>query len=188
MHHDRTATPAERHLARRLAERDPDALRTLHHEHAPAVERYLRHVLRDHAAAEDVLQQVLLQAWQRGASFDPGRGSAHTWLMTIARSRAIDYLRRSVPEPHDPQTATELIDRDGAGDDGTDRLAERWRIAALLAELPSDQAELLRLRFHLGMSQSVISEHTGIPLGTVKMRMVAALSRLRELLDEEGEP
>ena len=182
---DRAVTPGDRRLALRLAQGDPEALRLLQTEHTPAVERYLQHVLRDHAAAEDVLQQVMLQAWQRGGSFDPDRGSVMTWLMTIARSRAIDYLRRSVPEPHDPHKTVELVDRGSALDDETDALAERWRVAAMLARLPPEQAELLRLRFHLGMSQSAIAEATGVPLGTVKMRMVAALKRLRELIDEE---
>jgi RNA polymerase sigma-70 factor (ECF subfamily) len=155
---------------------DSKGLRAAYDECAPRIRRYLTHVLRDEHAAEDVLQQVMLEGWQRSASYDPARGSRMTWLMTIARSRAIDYLRRQVPEPHDPQTTTAMIDRVAAEEVAADRLAGQ---AAL--------AQLLRMRFHLDMTQSEIAEATGIPLGTVKMRMVAALRRLREMLDAEGE-
>ena len=132
------------------------------------------------------MQQVLLEAWQRGPSFDPRRASVLTWLMTIARSRAIDVLRRRVPEPHDPALATALLDRAGAEEDHASVLAERWQLTYLLSTLEPSRAELLRMRFQLGMSQSEIAAQTGIPLGTVKTRMVSALEQLRGSL-EEGE-
>jgi RNA polymerase sigma-70 factor (ECF subfamily) len=166
---------------------DSKGLRAAYDECAPRIRRYLTHVLRDEHAAEDVLQQVMLEGWQRSASYDPARGSRMTWLMTIARSRAIDYLRRQVPEPHDPQTTTAMIDRVAAEEVAADRLAGQAALAQLLRRIPVEEAELLRMRFHLDMTQSEIAEATGIPLGTVKMRMVAALRRLREMLDAEGE-
>ena len=64
-------------------------------------------------------------------------------------------------------------------------MLERWRVAHLLSRLRADEAELLRMRFYEGLAQTEIAERTGCPLGTVKMRMVAALRRLRDLLDEE---
>ena len=63
---------------------------------------YLTQMLHDGATAEEVTQQVMLEVWQRRASFDPSRSSMSSWVMMIARSRAIDQLRRHVPEPHDP--------------------------------------------------------------------------------------
>jgi hypothetical protein len=84
----------ERRLARRLARRDPDALRALYDLHGGAIFGALQRVLGDRAAAEDVQQQVFLEAWQRAERFDPERGGLRTWLLTIARSRAIDHLRR----------------------------------------------------------------------------------------------
>jgi RNA polymerase sigma-70 factor (ECF subfamily) len=72
-------------------------------------------------------------------------------------------------------------------DSETDRLLEQWRMAGLLARLPHEEARLLRLRFYEDLSQSEISEQTGIALGTVKARMVKGLSQLRDLLEaEEG--
>ena len=165
---------------------DPDALADLHRAYGGTVLGYLRSALRDPGAAEDVHQEVFLEVWRRGPSYDSGRGSLGTWVMLIARSRAIDHLRKRVPEPRDPFDASvsavsDREDRSAA----PDLLIEQWRMALLLARLPEEQAMILRMRFHEGLSQTEIAGRTGIPLGTVKTYMVRALGRLREMIDEE---
>ncbi len=145
---------------------------------------YLTRALGDAAQAEDVQQQVFLEVWQRGPTFDPTRASLATWIMTIARSRAVDQLRKRVPEPRDPAGSLALLDEQRATTP-VDELHEQWRLAALLAELPEEEAEVLRMRFHLNLSQSEIAERTGIALGTVKTRMARALDRLRDELTLE---
>lgn len=182
-----TETREQRLLLRRLAERDPAAAKDIQEQYGRVLRGLLRQMLDDAGTAEEVFQQVLLEAWQRGPTYDPGRASLATWLITIARSRAIDAMRRRVPEPHDPTVATALLDRAGAVEDHAEEVASQWRLAYLLSTLPRAQAELLRMRFQLNLSQSEISERTGIPLGTVKTRMVSALEALRALLAEEGE-
>jgi RNA polymerase sigma-70 factor (ECF subfamily) len=107
-------------------------------------------------------------------------------VLNIARSRAIDQLRRRIPEPREPAGAIALLDREGGDDAGTDSLLEQWRVAALLERLPAEEAAMRRFRFHHGLSQSVIAERSGIPLGTVKMRMAQGLDRLRGLIEAEG--
>ena len=102
-------------------------------------------------------------------------------MLTIARSRAIDHLRRRVPEPRDPHLPDA---RTVEADD--DALVERWRLAHLLGRLPDAERALLRLRFYDELSQSEISAATGIPIGTVKARMVRGLTRLREMIEVEG--
>ena len=102
-------------------------------------------------------------------------------MLTIARSRGIDHLRRRVPEPRDPQ----LPDPRAVPADA-DELLERWRVAHLLGRLPENERALLRLRFYDELSQSEISAATGIPIGTVKARMVRGLTRLREMIEVEG--
>ncbi len=175
----------DRQLADGLRRRDPDALARVHAEYGRTVLGFLLRMLRDRATAEDVFQQVMLEAWQRGPTYDPQRASPLTWLMTIARSRAVDQLRRRVPEPRDPSGSLALLE--GEADPGADldALVEQWRMAHLLAQIPDEEADLLRRRFYGGRSQREIAEETGIPLGTVKMRMVHALGRLRGLIDEE---
>ena len=180
----RSTSRAQRRLLRGLARRDPSVADAIQSEYGRVLLGYLRQMLDDAGAAEDVMQQVLLEAWQRGPSFDPERASVLTWLMTIARSRAIDVLRRRVPEPHDTAVATALLDRDAIEEDHATEVAERWQMTYLLSTLSSDHAELLRLRFQFGMSQTEIAEHTGIALGTVKTRMVSALEQLRGLIGE----
>ena len=180
----RPANRAQRRLLRGLARRDPSVADAIQSEYGRVLLGYLRQMLDDAGAAEDVMQQVLLEAWQRGPSFDPQRASVLTWLMTIARSRAIDVLRRRVPEPQDPAVATALLDRGAIEEDHASLLAERWQVTYLLSTLSQDHADLLRMRFQLGMSQTEIAEHTGIALGTVKTRMVSALEQLRRLMGE----
>jgi RNA polymerase sigma-70 factor (ECF subfamily) len=171
-----------------IRRRDPQAIRELYEELGPATFGYLVSVLRDRAAAEDVQQEVFLEAWRRGPQYDPERGTLLAWVMTMARSRAIDYLRKRVPEPRDPTVIAVMTE----GEDATasaDAMLETWRMAHLVSRLPSEEAMILRMRFHEDLSQSEIAERTGIALGTVKMRMVQALGRLREMLDaEERQP
>ena len=181
----RTPSRSERRMAASLARGEESTLREIEREYRPMLLGYLTQMLRDRAAAEDVTQQVMLEVWQRRASFDPGRSAMSSWVMMIARSRAIDHTRRQQPEPHEPSVTASLVDRAAPSVDPADELAEQWRIAHLLTLLPRDEAEILRMRFHRELSQSEIAQATGIPLGTVKMRMVSALSRLREMIESE---
>src|SRR3954462_9987977 len=150
---------AERRLAKRLARRDPEALRELYALHGRATFGFLVRILGERAEAEDVQQQVFLEAWQRGERYDPERGGLLTWLLQIARSRAIDQLRRRVPEPRDPASAIALAD--GADDSAIDELLEHWPMAGELALLPPEEADLLRRRFYVGQSQTEIAAATG---------------------------
>jgi RNA polymerase sigma-70 factor (ECF subfamily) len=176
----------ERRLAQRLRRQEPDALRDVYAEYGGSVFGFLLQTLRERSTAEDVQQQVFLEVWQRAPSFDPARGSLLGWILTMARSRAIDELRRRVPEPRDPTVAVTLLDStQRSGEDDVDDLIEHWHLAHLLTRLPSTEADLLRRRFYDGRTQTEIADETGIPLGTVKMRMVSGLDHLRGLLEDE---
>jgi RNA polymerase sigma-70 factor (ECF subfamily) len=173
----------ERRLIRSLRRADPRAVELISEAYGPLLRGFLADTLEDRDAVSDVLQQTLLDVWRRGRDYDPERASLATWLLVIARSRAIDHLRRRVPEPVDPDSVAAFVDRDRV--DETGALLERWRMAGMIAALPHEEARLLRLRFYEGLSQREIAERTGMPLGTVKMRMVQALDRLRSKLDAE---
>ncbi len=172
----------ERRLAARLRERDPEVLTELYARYGRLTFGYLLRALRDRGAAEDVQQQVFLEVWERGPSYDPRRSSPSTWIMTIVRSRAIDHLRRRVPEPRDPAGALAAADAQPAPSD-LDALHDAWFLAAALADLPDDEADVLRLRFGDGLTQREIAARLGIPLGTVKTRMVRALERVRPTVE-----
>jgi RNA polymerase sigma-70 factor (ECF subfamily) len=172
----------ERRIAARLRERDPEVLTELYARYGRLTFGFLLRALRDRGAAEDVQQQVFLEVWERGPTYDPRRSSPSTWIMTIARSRAIDHLRRRVPEPRDPAGALSAADAQAAPSE-LDALHDAWWLAGALADLPEDEAEVLRLRFGDGLTQREIAARLGIPLGTVKTRMVRALERVRPTIE-----
>jgi RNA polymerase sigma-70 factor (ECF subfamily) len=127
---------------------------------------------------------VFLQVWERADSFDPRRGSLLTWIMLVARSRALDELRRRVPEPRDVTAAVALLESP-VDEDRLDDLLEQWYVADMLARLPAAEADLLQRRFHDGRSQSEIVTEIGVPLGTVKARMRSGLEGLRRMIEGE---
>jgi len=180
---------SELRIAAGLRRRDPDAVRALYAEYGPGALALLHDAIRDRGAAEDVYQQVLLEAWQRGRSFDPARASLRTWLATIARSRAIDHLRRRVPEPFDPSgTYADGRELNSTTSEPVAQLVDRVTLEQLMERLTPEESEVVRLRWHIGLSQQQISSHTGVPLGTVKSRTASALRRLRVMLEEERAP
>jgi RNA polymerase sigma-70 factor (ECF subfamily) len=175
------ATQTDRRMADALRSGESGALDALHARYGATVFGYLASTLRDRAAAEDVFQLVFTEVWRRGHQYDPERGSLITWMLTIARSRTIDELRRRRPEPLDPATLPET-----PSPAPQDAALDRWRMAQLLSQLPAEERRLLELRFYGELSQTEIAARTGLALGTIKSRMVRGLERLRTLLDEEG--
>jgi len=176
----------EKIVRERLVEGDPEALRDVYRLYSRPVFGFLVRFMGDRTAAEDVQQQVFLEVWEKAGRYDPERGSFLTWIMTIARSRAIDHGRKRVPEPKDPERAARLIDSDPPPDDGIDEVVETWQFSQIIARLPEEEASLLRYRFQGELSQTEIATKTGIPLGTIKARMVSALERLRKMMEAEA--
>jgi RNA polymerase sigma-70 factor (ECF subfamily) len=173
----------EQLLAERLKRRDEQALSDAYALYSRPVFSFLTRFTGDRTAAEDIQQQVFLEVWQKASNFDPSRGSMLGWIMTIARSRALDSHRKRVPEPRDfSAEAHEQHVSEGE----IDAIIDEWHFEQLLGQLPPDEAELLKHRFHGGLSQSEISARTGVPLGTVKSRMVSALGTLRDRMEVEA--
>lgn len=176
----------DRDLVERLRAQDPEALREFYGRYSRPVFGCLLRFLPDRATAEDVQQQVFLEVWQKSDRFDSDRGSLMTWVMTIARSRAIDHARRRVPEPRDPEAAARTLDQRPGPEDEIGEVVAGWQFSQLIGQLPDDEADLLRYRFHNELTQAEIADRTGIPLGTVKSRMVSALERLRRMMEAEA--
>jgi RNA polymerase sigma-70 factor, ECF subfamily len=181
---ERLTDPSHQDLLQSLRRREMGVAAQISRAFGPMLRGFLTDALDDPNDVDDVMQQTLTDAWRRGANYDPERGSLATWLLLIARSRAVDHLRRRVPEPYDPSSLAEVVDP--ATENQIDGLIERWRIAGLLAGLPREESKLLKLRFYGGLSQSEIAQRTGIPLGTVKMRMAQGLERLRLAMEDES--
>jgi RNA polymerase sigma-70 factor (ECF subfamily) len=174
----------ERRIARRLARRDPQGLSDLHELTSRAAFSVILGIVRDRGYAEDVHQQVYAELWRRADQFDASRGSLLTWVLTIARSRALDHVRRRSDQPTDADVLVALggADEDRAFHDVLDRAL----VGEALARIPAQERELLRLRFWEGLSQTEIAERTGQPLGTVKSRMLSGLRNLKLHLDTES--
>ncbi len=171
-------------MATRLLESDPAALQAMWEEYGDTVLAVAMRTLGDRAAAEDVRQQVFAEVWERRSTYDPDRGPVRAWVLTIARSRSIDHLRRRRAVATDPD-AIDRLPAPWHPDDSPDAVVDRIGVGEMLRRIPAEEAGFLRMRFYDGLSQTEISARTGIPLGTVKMRMVQALERMREMLEPE---
>ena len=172
-----------------VARRDEGAFAQLYDLYAPILLGLLLRILHSRAEAEDVLQEVFLQVWQQAHSFDPARGRPFTWLVTLARSRAIDRLRavesreRTARRSAEDSPAGEPASaREEAADELTLRAERAGMVRGALAELSEEQRSTLLLAYLGGLSQTEIAEQTGQPLGTVKTRTRSGLKKLHELL------
>ena len=141
-------------------------------------------ILRDPALAQDAVQDAFLAAWRTAAAFDPARGNASTWLLTLVHRRAVDLVRREERRRADVIDESTPVASGEATDEAAEIRAERRAVQAALAQLRPDQREALELAYYGGLSQSQLAERLGVPLGTVKSRMFTALATLRDLLRE----
>jgi RNA polymerase sigma-70 factor (ECF subfamily) len=171
-----------------IARRDEEALTRLYDRYRVILFGLLVRILNSRAEAEDALQDVFLQVWRRAADFDEERGRPFTWLITLARSRAIDRLRLLGARQRLVTSAAQ-IQSDEVSDALTDTLtSERKQIVKrALAELPEEQRHALMLAYFEGLTQSEIAVKLGAPLGTVKTRMRAGMIKLRALLGTQLE-
>jgi RNA polymerase sigma-70 factor (ECF subfamily) len=171
-------------LMDRIARREVGALRELYDRHARRAMAIAMRILRDKSAAEDVVQETFLDVWRRVAQFDVQRGDAAAWVITIARSRAIDRLRASGKAARVIEAASEMLipASEPLPSEGTERRRDQVRIAAALGELPAEQRQTIELAYFDGLSQSEIAIRTGNPLGTVKARVKLAMTKLTRLL------
>jgi RNA polymerase sigma-70 factor, ECF subfamily len=171
----------DRELIAAMAAGDADALRSLTQRYAGMLTTLACRFLNDESDAEETAADVLWQAWRQASRFDGSRGSVTAWLVTAARSRAIDRLRaRRARRPPDRPHAPEASGQDPAAEL---EISERASIVKqAVAELDPRERELLQLAYFSDLSQSEISARMGIPIGTVKTRMRTALIKLRDAL------
>jgi RNA polymerase sigma-70 factor (ECF subfamily) len=137
-------------------------------------------VLRDPAQSEEVTREALLELWRTAVRYNPARGSAAGWALTIARRRAIDQVRRTVAAAaRDQQAAVSEARSDQAHQAGED-VADRELLRYRLDQLSALQREAITLPFFGGHTYSQVADLLGVPLGTIKARIRGALARLRD--------
>jgi RNA polymerase sigma-70 factor (ECF subfamily) len=173
-------------LLRRVAERgDVEAFRSLFQAYAPRVKSYMMRQGADAGTAEELAQETLLAVWTKARLYSGEKGSAATWIYTIARNLRIDRLRRETPWQELPTGYEEKeASRDPPPDEAVSAGEERQRIERALALLPAEQHAVVALAFLDGLSHSEIAERLGIPMGTVKSRMRLAYQKLREAVED----
>lgn len=175
---------------RRVALGDTEALARLYDRFSSLLLALARRIVGRQEEAEDIVQEVLLQAWRQAGRYDPRRSSVSTWLVLITRSRAIDRLRSRRVSERTAQAAHEEAPREDESPEAMGNVLHRerrLRLRAELAKLPPEQRQVLELAFFRGLTQSEISNDTGIPLGTVKTRTLLAMRKLRRALSTELE-
>jgi len=180
-------------LVQRMAAGDERALGELYDRHGRAAYALVCAIVRERADADEVVVDVFRQAWHSAARFEPARGSVGSWLVTIARTRALDLVRARGRRARALEKAA-LLSESGfaspvAADDAPDRTAERAEtqriVTRALANLPEPQRRAIELAYFGGLSQSEIAAQLGEPLGTVKTRIRDGMAKLRTLLGEE---
>jgi RNA polymerase sigma-70 factor (ECF subfamily) len=176
-----TASPAipgdDTELLAGIERGEDRAMATLYDRYSRIVYSVALRVLRDPAAAEDVLQEIFMQIWRSPESFVAARGSLGGWLSVVARNRSIDSLRRKRPSEQVEEMAL-ASPFDLADDSERNLLMEKARAAVVL--LPAEQRKTLEMAFFDGLTHTEIAEMTGDPLGTVKTRIRSGLSTLRK--------
>jgi RNA polymerase sigma factor (sigma-70 family) len=143
-------------------------------------------ILRDEALAQDAVQEAFLAVWRSADRFLAERAKASTWILTFVHRRSVDIVRREerrrgeplerAPEPASPETAEDKATLD----------YKRRAVQEALRRLPPEQREALELGYYGGLTQSELAERLDQPLGTIKSRMFAGLTRLRDLLAQAG--
>lgn len=184
------ATPSPEDLIRYICavarEQDRNAFAQLFAHFAPRVKSFLMRSGLADSAAEEVTQEVMIAVWRKASYFDPAKAGASTWVFTIARNQRIDLLRRTRS-----RTTDQLLDPSDepetpcSGEDIAIMAEREEGVRKALANLPDEQATIVRLSFFAEKPHAEIARELGIPLGTVKSRVRLALNRLRNLLDSE---
>jgi RNA polymerase sigma-70 factor (ECF subfamily) len=167
--------PSAEAVVHRLRAGDQGALVELYDSYAGLINGLALRILRHTSDAEDVVQEVFVQVWRQAERFDPARGSVEAWLCTIARSRALDRLRRREARREEPSESA-------PAPTAVPSTAEALAVRKALDCLSTDQRRALELAYYEGLSQSEIAERLAEPLGTVKTRIRTAMIRLRDML------
>ena len=171
-------------LLHRMARGDQGAFGDLYDLTAPRVFGMVLRLVIDRAQSEEVTQEVFLEIWQSASRFDPNKGKAMTWILTMARRRAIDRIRAS-QAARDRDTRVGVRDFQAEYDDVAETAElriEGGKVDAAMRELSDAQRLVISLAYYGGQTHSEIAGTLGVPIGTVKTRLRDGMIRLRTVM------
>jgi len=184
--------PTDAQLLARVAGGDDKALDILSRRHKALLRTVVSRVISDDADVDEVVQDAWVEVWKNATHYSPEKGQALGWIVTVARRRAIDRIRRKQSYTRAKDRYEEQL-RSGCEEIDT-RTAEadvcaselRQMFSRVLEELPEAQREALSLNIYKGLSQREIAAKTGIPLGTIKTRLELAIRKVRSAILAQG--
>lgn len=184
--------PSDEVLMSQVQAGEETALATLHRRHCPLLRTIINRVINNDTDTEDLLQEVFCEVWRQAAHYSREKGKALGWLVTLARRRAIDKLRKKQAYQRAEErllAETRLGSEEYSHTDVEENASASERTEILnrvIGTLPEAQQEALKFAFYRGMSQREIAAHTGIPLGTIKTRLELAVRKVRTAILAQG--
>jgi RNA polymerase sigma-70 factor (ECF subfamily) len=172
-------------LIGRIATGDRLAMQVLFARHHVRVYRFVLRLVRDESVAEDLISEVFLDVWRQAGRFE-GRSQVSTWLLAIARFKALSALRRRPDEELDEETAEAIEDPSDDPEVALDKKDKSAAIRKCLEKLSAEHREIIDLVYYHEKSVEEVAQIVGIPENTVKTRMFYARKRLAELLKAAG--
>jgi len=180
---DTNAAPevSNEYLMERIKGRDESALAELYRRHVPMLRSVVARVTNNEGDIDDLVQEIFVELWNRAESYSEQKGKALGWIVTLARRRAIDKLRKKQAymraQEHLLHEPLSWAHHDSVEDVSSSELSGIFK--RLFSQLPDAQREALHLSYYCGMSQREIAAHTGVPLGTIKTRLELAMRKIR---------
>jgi RNA polymerase sigma-70 factor (ECF subfamily) len=179
---------ADEELMPLVGRKDPEAFEVLYDRHGGVAYSLAYRIVGDRAAAEEVTQEAFISVWRSGARFDAARGSVRSWLLSVVRNRAIDFLRsRASKAPKldfDDEASLEQRPARERTEEEALRRETSAELRGALGKLPGEQSKVIELAYFGGFSHSEIARILGLPMGTVKGRMRLGLEKIRGELAE----
>jgi len=182
---DSSPTSRQQRLLERVSIGDQAAFSELYDEVSPRVFGLVKRLLVDHSQSEEVTQEIFLEIWQSASRFDPNKGGASTWILTMAHRRAVDRVRAS-QSSRDRDIRIGIRDRDSEYDHVSESVEvkfEHERVERAMERLTELQRQAITLSYYGGYTNSEVSEMLSVPIGTIKTRIRDGMIRLRDELD-----
>lgn len=174
-------------LLQRIAQKDSASFQAFYRKYGGLIFTAISNVLNDHHDSEDVMQEVLVQLWNKAHLYEPRKGKPLTWITTMARNRAIDRIRSKqrrsrLNDDFEQENKTEQFEFEESSADICEVKERSSIVRRAVAKLTPDQKEAIMLAYFSGLTQAEVAEKLNEPLGTVKARIRRGVSRLETLV------